>query len=102
MTIKLILGMLLVGLAPIAVTVGWDPEDQIPRLSVGVSLPRLRGEFLTARSATLPDEARGRVALLAFGFTYNSRFPVEAWCAGGADIAFYAPRTSGGRPSWRR
>jgi hypothetical protein len=27
----------------------------------------------------LPDAAAGRVALLALGFTYDSRFAVEAW-----------------------
>ena len=42
-------------------------------------LPQLKGEFLTGREAQLPDAASGRVALLALGFTYNSRFPVEAW-----------------------
>ena len=47
--------------------------------STGEPLPPLRGEFLTGRQAQLPDAASGRVALLALGFTYNSRFPVEAW-----------------------
>jgi len=42
-------------------------------------LPPLKGEYLTGRQAQLPDAASGRVALLALGFTYNSRFPVEAW-----------------------
>jgi hypothetical protein len=48
-------------------------------LQPGEMLPPLKGEFLTGRSAQLPDAAAGRVALLAVGFTYNSRFPVEAW-----------------------
>ena len=51
----------------------------ISTLSIGETLPPLRGEFLTGRQAQLPDAASGRVALLALGFTYNSRFPVEAW-----------------------
>jgi hypothetical protein len=42
-------------------------------------LPSLRGEFLTGRQAILPDAAFGRVALLAIGFTSDSRFAVEAW-----------------------
>jgi len=42
-------------------------------------MPTLKGEFLSGRQAVLPDAASGRVALLAFGFTYNSRFAVEAW-----------------------
>lgn len=41
-------------------------------------MPRLKGEFLTGRPAVLPDAASGRVALLALGFTYESRFAVEA------------------------
>jgi hypothetical protein len=48
-------------------------------LSPGQPMPPLKGEFLTGRRATLPDAASGRVALLALGFTYNSRFAVEAW-----------------------
>ena len=42
-------------------------------------MPVLKGEFLTGRPAVLPDAASGRVALLALGFTYDSRFAVEAW-----------------------
>jgi len=48
-------------------------------LTVGDKLPELRGEYLSGRKATLPDDSSGRVALLLFGFTYKSRFPVEAW-----------------------
>ena len=48
-------------------------------LTTGKQLPQLKGEFLTGRQAQLPDAASGRVAFLALGFTYNSRFPVEAW-----------------------
>ena len=51
----------------------------ISTLPIGETLPPLRGEFLTGRQAQLPDAASGRIALLALGFTYNSRFPVEAW-----------------------
>ena len=48
-------------------------------LSPGQPMPVLKGEFLTGRPALMPDAASGRVALLALGFTYNSRFAVEAW-----------------------
>ena len=51
----------------------------IPFLSPGQVMPALQGEFLTGRQAVLPDAASGRVALLALGFTYDSRFAVEAW-----------------------
>jgi hypothetical protein len=47
--------------------------------AVGEQLPPLRGEFLTGRSALLPQAAAGRVALLLLGFSYDSRFQVEAW-----------------------
>jgi hypothetical protein len=46
---------------------------------VGDPLPTLRGEFLTGRTALLPQAAGGRVALLLLGFSYDSRFAVEAW-----------------------
>ena len=42
-------------------------------------LPVLKGQFLTGREAVLPDAAGGRVALLALGFTYESRYAVEDW-----------------------
>lgn len=51
----------------------------IPAIQLGESLPPLKGEYLTGRQAQLPDAASGRVALLALGFTYDSRFAVEAW-----------------------
>jgi len=51
----------------------------ISTLQLHETLPGLKGEFLTGRPAQLPDAAAGRVALLALGFTYDSRFPVEAW-----------------------
>jgi hypothetical protein len=48
-------------------------------LRVGDPLPALKGQFLTGRDAVLPQAASGNVALVAIGFTYQSRFPVEAW-----------------------
>jgi len=48
-------------------------------LENGERLPELRGEFLTGREVVLPQAAEGRVALLLLGFTYQSRFAVEAW-----------------------
>jgi hypothetical protein len=75
----------------------------ISTLQPGESLPPLRGEFLTGRQAQLPDAASGRVALLALGFTYNSRFPVEAWIGrfrkdfgGNPHVTFYEVPMIGG------
>ena len=48
-------------------------------LTTGETLPELKGEFLTGKDAVLPVASQGRVALLALGFTYDSRFAVEAW-----------------------
>lgn len=48
-------------------------------LTVGEELPELRGEYLSGRKAFLPKDTSGRAALLLFGFTYQSRFAVEAW-----------------------
>jgi hypothetical protein len=45
----------------------------------GQRLPPLSGRFLTGREAVLPQAAGGRIALLLLGFTYESRFAVEAW-----------------------
>ena len=48
-------------------------------LKVGDPFPRLEGEFLTGRKAVLPDASAGKMALVLMGFTYQSRFVVEAW-----------------------
>ncbi len=67
----------LFGLAPLALTA--YAATPVAELSVGSPLPGLQGEFLTGRAAVLPQAASGRVALLLLGFTYDSRFAVEAW-----------------------
>lgn len=48
-------------------------------LRVGEPLPTLKGQFLTGRDAVLPEASAGKVTLIAMGFTYASRVPVEAW-----------------------
>ena len=53
--------------------------EPVGKLALGDLLPRLKGEFLTGRTAVLPQAAAGRVTLLLLGFTYDSRFAVEAW-----------------------
>ena len=72
-------------------------------LSPGEPMPALRGEFLSGRPAVLPGAATGRVALLALGFTYNSRFAVEAWIGrfrkdfgGNSEVTFYEVPMIGG------
>ena len=59
------------------VTPGASTAEQT--LQVGDRLPTLTGQFLTGRDAVLPRAASGKIALVAMGFTYQSRFPVEAW-----------------------
>jgi hypothetical protein len=51
----------------------------VPELAIGDPLPTLRGEFLSGHPAVLPEGASGKVALLLLGFSYESRFAVEAW-----------------------
>jgi hypothetical protein len=48
-------------------------------LRVGERMPELEGQTLTGRTAVLPQASAGKVTLVAMGFTYKSRFPVEAW-----------------------
>lgn len=48
-------------------------------LATGDPLPELKGEYLTGKQAILPSAAKGSIALLALGFTYDSRLAVEAW-----------------------
>lgn len=51
----------------------------LAELPTGSRLPELKGGFLSGRKAVLPEAAAGRVTLLAIGFSYESRFPVESW-----------------------
>jgi hypothetical protein len=67
----------LLGLAVLPLTT--HAAASVGEMAVGDPLPVLRGEFLTGRTAVLPQAASGRVALLLLGFTYDSRFAVEAW-----------------------
>jgi hypothetical protein len=53
--------------------------NAVSDMAIGDPLPDLRGEFLTGQTAVLPQAASGRIALLLLGFTYDSRFAVEAW-----------------------
>lgn len=66
------LGLIMVSMTLAAAT-------PVAEIAVGDPLPTLRGEFLTGRTAVLPQDATGRVALLMLGFTYGSRFQVEPW-----------------------
>lgn len=47
----------------------------------GKALPPLKGEYLSGRKANLPADAKGRIALLLFGFSYPSRLQVDEWAA---------------------
>jgi len=50
-----------------------------PAFTPGDTLPPLKGEFLDGKSVELPAAAKGKVALLAFGFTHGSQTAVEGW-----------------------
>jgi len=75
----------LVSIALVAGMAGQSHADlaqaEAPRteLAVGAGLPKLQGEYLTGRKAIMPADASGRVSLLLFGFTYQSRFQVQPW-----------------------
>lgn len=66
-------------LCVVLVTAMLSLSSAADELAAGEGLPELRGEYLSGRKAVLPGEASGRVALLLFGFTYQSRFAVESW-----------------------
>lgn len=48
-------------------------------LTVGTPMPKIEGENLRGNKAVLPDLAKGKVTLVAMGFSYESRRPVEVW-----------------------
>jgi len=51
----------------------------VARLSVGDRLPPLKGDLLSGKPGVLPDLAADQTTLITLGFTYQSRFQVEAW-----------------------
>ena len=65
--------------ALLAGVIAMAAQTVTPPLAPGDTLPPLAGEYLSGRKAVLPAAAHGRVALVALGFTYRSRFAVEAW-----------------------
>jgi hypothetical protein len=72
-------------------------------LAVGGSLPELKGDYLDQTPASLPADCKGKLALLSFGFTYDSRTAVEAWVKAWAEqyggqgrTAFYQIPMMGG------
>ena len=45
----------------------------------GTPMPRIEGDSFAGGHVVLPDAARGRVAVLIFGFTKASKGPTSAW-----------------------
>jgi hypothetical protein len=77
-TLRIITGVFLsLALGVIAPTAA--QQKAVAPIAVGDAFPRLEGEFLTGKKAVLPDAAKGKIALVMMGFTYDSRFAVEAW-----------------------
>jgi hypothetical protein len=72
-------------------------------LTVGTPMPKVEGENLSGHKAVLPDLAKGKVTLVAMGFSYESRRSVEVWTkrfrhefASQPDTAFFeVPMISG-------
>ena len=79
-------------LAAFATSVSAAPAPaDVPRLAVGERMPALKGDLLSGKQAVLPDLAAGQTTLITLGFTYDSRFQVEAWA--GKFRARYGTRT---------
>jgi len=45
----------------------------------GQLMPRIEGESFAGQKIVLPDAARGKVAVLVFGFTKASKIPTSVW-----------------------
>jgi hypothetical protein len=62
-----------------AATVTLRPGATQDTIRVGERMPELSGQTLTGRTTALPGASAGKVTLVAMGFTYASRYAVEAW-----------------------
>ena len=51
----------------------------VARAQAPQPMPRISGESLAGQTVTLPDAAKGKVALLIFGFTKASKENTKAW-----------------------
>ena len=72
--------MLLAFAVVVAASAPLQAQQAKPKaLAIGDAFPRLEADFLTGRKAVLPDAAKGKVAFILMGFTYDSRFSVEKW-----------------------
>ena len=78
-------------------------------LRVGDLLPPLKGQFLSGGDAVLPNASSGTVTVVAMGFTYKSRFAVEAWAnwyrttmGPRTGVAFYEVPMIGGMATFGR
>jgi len=70
--------LVLIGVLVMSTAIGASTLEPI---RIGERLPMLEGEFLTGRTARLPEASTDQVTLVMVGFTYASREPVEAWGA---------------------
>ena len=68
----------LLALAAVTVWASPEPAGAVP-LAVGQRMPLLKGDLLTGKPGLLPDQAAGLTTLVLLGFSYDSRFQVEAW-----------------------
>ena len=97
---RALLACALAGSLTAGLAAGGREESQ---MITGDMLPALHGEYLSGRKASLPEDARGKVAVILMGFTYASRTPVEAWAerlkpalTGLNDTTFYEVPVIGG------
>jgi hypothetical protein len=65
-------------LAAVTVWAAPGPGSAVP-LAVGQRMPPLKGDLLSGKPGVLPDLAAGQTTLVLLGFSYDSRFQVEAW-----------------------
>jgi hypothetical protein len=70
--------------------------DRPKPLKTGDPMPKLEGDLLSGKRGILPDASQGKTALVALGFTYDSRYAVEAWgewfrkqFAGRQDVTYF-------------
>lgn len=63
----------------VVISLGFSLLSSAGYTQTSTTFPRIQGETFAGRKVQLPDDVRGKIAVLIFGFTKASSKPTGAW-----------------------